>query len=375
MRSTMSTPEPHQPQRVARPAPADERGWLGLVLELLPVPALILDSGTGKVLQGNRLAANADITRPASEISRVLSDAAGEGGVEVTRGAPGQETRFLAYSRKLPPADGEAPLAILTFLPRPREASADERVREVIETRDEFFSVATHELKDPLFAVQLSLQLLQHAAEKQGPVPPYVAHHLDVAGRQTARLSRLIDNLLDVSRIQSGSLRLDPETLDLADLIREAVGRFRESARPTGTELSVEAPGPVIGYFDRLKLDQVLSNLLTNALKYGAGRPVVVRVWESGDAAVIEVEDGGPGVPPADRERVFARFERASDGHKKESLGLGLYIVRSIAEAHGGTAVVRGEPGRGATFVVTLPRTRVHHKAEAADGRNSEVPT
>ncbi len=370
----MSTPEPHQSQRVARPESGDERGWLGLVIDLLPVPAVLLDPAAGKILLRNRPASD-EVIGGAAEVSRLAADAAGGSGAVVIRSGPGGEIRFRAYSRRLPPADGEVPLALLTFYPHPEESTADQRVREVIETRDEFFSVATHELKDPLFSIQLSLQLLQHAAEKQGLLPPHVAHHLDVAGRQTARLSRLIDNLLDVSRIRSGRLQLDPETLDLAELAREATGRFRETARAAGCDLSVEAGGQVIGYFDRLKLDQVLSNLLTNALKYGAGRPVAVSVREAGDDAVIEVEDHGPGVAKADRERVFARFERASDGHKKESLGLGLYIVRSIAEAHGGTATVRGEPGRGATFVVTLPRTRVHHKTEAADGRNPGGPT
>ncbi|VTR92779.1 histidine kinase : Histidine kinase OS=Hyalangium minutum GN=DB31_7586 PE=4 SV=1: HisKA: HATPase_c [Gemmata massiliana] len=369
----MSTSEPHQSQRIARPKPGDERSWLGLVLDFLPIPAVVLDLGTGSALLGNRPAVDNGVIGAADEMFGLAAEAAGGDGAIVTRNGPGGEARFRVFSRVLPPADGEAPLALLTFLPHPEDPLVDQRVREVIETRDEFFSVATHELKDPLFSVQLSLQLLQHAAEKQGPVPVYVAHHLDVAGRQTARLARLIDNMLDVSRIRSGRLQLDPETLDLAELARDAAGRFRESARAAGCDLDVEATGQVIGYFDRLKLDQVLSNLLTNALKYGAGRPVVLRVREVGDAAVIEVEDGGPGVAAADRERIFARFERASGGHKKESLGLGLYIVRSIAEAHGGTATVRGVPGQGATFVVTLPRNRVHHKAEAADGRNSGV--
>lgn len=348
---------------------------MGLVLELLPVPAIVLDSGTGVALVSNRPAADANLGGSANEMRQLIADAGSGGGVRVTGRGAGQELHFLAYSRKLPPADGEAPLVLLTFVPREPDASADERVREVIEMRDEFFSVATHELKDPLFSVHLSLQLLQHAAEKQGPLPPHVSHHLDVAGRQTARLSRLIDNLLDVSRIRSGRLQLDPEAIDLAELVREAAARFEETARSANSDLRVEADGQVIGYFDRLKLDQVLSNLLTNALKYGAGRPVVVRVRESGDAATLEVQDRGPGVAPADRERIFARFERATGDHKRDSLGLGLYIVRSIAEAHGGTATVRGEPGEGATFVVTLPRNRVHYKAGAASGRNQGVTT
>lgn len=107
--------------------------------------------------------------------------------------------------------------------------------------------------------------------------------------------------------------------------------------------------------------------MLTNALKYGAGRPITVRARAAEGFAVLEVEDQGPGIDPADHGRIFARFERAAGAHKKESLGLGLFIVRAIAEAHGGTVAVRSEVGRGATFTVTLPRNRVHHK-EGAGG-------
>lgn len=381
----MSSPEAHPPQRVAPPQPDDERGWFGLVLDLLPLPAVLVDTGSGQIVVRNAVAAGVPpgppfrVTIGAEEAAaggvllRLVSAAAGPDGVAVAWATADGEARYRAFSRVVPPADGNAPLALLVLIDVTAREATERELREALQVRDDFFSVATHELKDPLFSVQLSLQLLRHAAERAGPVPAHVTHHLDVAGRQTDRLARIIENLLDVSRIRSGQLQLDADAIDLAELVREAANRFQQPARSVGSTLTAEADHQVIGYFDRMKLDQVLSNLLTNALKYGAGKPVVVRAREAGEFAVLEVADGGPGIPAADQGRIFARFERASADHKKQSLGLGLYIVRSIAEAHGGTVGVRSEPGRGATFVVTLPRNRLHHKEGPAAGRDPGV--
>lgn len=370
----MTPQERPTPPRVAHPGPSATQSWLRLVLDLLPNPALVVDTDTGQVLVRNQAAAavptgpDAAVSlatgeeEPADRIAaRLVTEAAGPDGAVLSWQTQTGKSRFQAFARAFPPTDGLASLVLLTFLDLTAQEAAERDLREAGEARDRFFSVATHELKDPLFSMQLSLQLLRHAAEKQGAVPPYVAHHLDVCGRQAGRLFRLIDNLLDVSRIRTGRLRLDPEPLDLRELAREAVSRFLEAAQAAGSVLEVDAAGEVIGNFDRMQLDQVLSNLITNALKYGAGRPVVVRVRQDGERAVLEVQDQGPGVAAVDHERIFEQFERAAAGHRKQSLGLGLYIVRSIVEAHGGTATVQSEPGQGATFVVTLPRNRLHH--------------
>jgi signal transduction histidine kinase len=154
-------------------------------------------------------------------------------------------------------------------------------------------------------------------------------------------------------------LQLDVERLDLSELAREVVARFRDRSDARGSTITALAPEPVEGVFDRMKLEQVIVNLLANAAKYGAGRPVEVRVRADGNIAELEVEDRGAGIAPEDQARIFGRFERASAGHKKESLGLGLYIVRSLVEAHAGTITVTSEPGQGATFTVRLPRNRL----------------
>ncbi|MFO0961028.1 MAG: HAMP domain-containing sensor histidine kinase [Isosphaeraceae bacterium] len=358
--------------RVAPPYPPDERGWLALVIDHQPIPVMVVELGTGDPILRNRAAGLLPLESdcrdasgpipPGELLRRLAAEAQGEPGLAISWPATGEE--FRVHARPLPTADGRAPFVLLTFLEVPGQVEDADALREALELRDEFFSVATHELKDPLFAMQLSLQLLRHAAAKQGPLPPYLAHHLDVSGRQAERLSRLIENLLDVSRIRERRIDLDPETFDLGDLAREVLGRLRETARAAGCALEMPADGPVVGVFDRLKLDQVLTNLLTNAIKYGQGRPVTVRALRDGEDAILEVADQGKGIDPADQGRIFARFERASESHRKESLGLGLYIVRTLVEAHGGTISVRSQPGQGATFTARIPRSR-HRREEA----------
>ena len=281
-------------------------------------------------------------------------NAAGDG-VELTWHAPGHRRSFRVASRALPRKEGMSALSMLAFLDLTGQKLAEGELRDAVEARDEFFSVATHELKDPLFALQLSIQLLRHEAEHAGPVPDHVLRHLEVSERQVNRLGRLIDNMLDFARITSGRFDLDLETLNLCDLTHQVVARFQGQASSNGTALRAEPCHPIVGRFDRMKLEQILGNLLSNAIKYGAGQPVVARVRVELGWAIIEVEDAGAGIPPEDQERIFERFERASTGHKRASLGLGLYIVRSLAEAHGGSVRLRSQAGLGSTFAVMIP--------------------
>jgi signal transduction histidine kinase len=304
-------------------------------------------------------------------IRYLLSQARGPQGMEVSRHAPEQAVYYRVFSRCLKTGHRPTSLTVLTFVDITPQKKAEAELREALQTRDEFFSIATHELKDPLFSLQLSIQLLRHAAEKQGEIPSHVLHHLEVSQRQAERLDRLIDNLLDVSRIGNGRVRLDLEALDLCELTRNVAGRLQEGARATESRITVENGKPVIGYFDRLKLEQIVSNLLTNALKYGAGRPITVRIQSAGGSAILQVEDHGVGIAAKDQERIFQRFERASQGHKRASLGLGLYIVRSLVGARGGTVQVQSALGKGATFTVTLPRRRLQ-LPESAKGRRQE---
>jgi PAS domain S-box-containing protein len=237
------------------------------------------------------------------------------------------------------------------------------RIQEALLERDEFISVAAHELRTPLTALQLKLQGL----ESSGGLPPPKGERLGAAVRQTERLARLIDRLLDVSRIAQGRVEMTPEIFDLAVLVRQVAEDFREPATQARAVLELQLPEKVEGSWDRLRIEQVLVNLLSNAVKYGTGKPITVKLEEVGDVVRLCVADRGIGIAPDDVDRIFGRFQRAAPIRNYGGMGLGLYIARHIVEAHRGTISVDSKPGEGSTFVVELPRL----SAPAAAGRGN----
>jgi PAS domain S-box-containing protein len=231
--------------------------------------------------------------------------------------------------------------------------------QEAVRLRDEFLSVASHELKTPLTPLSLKLQVLAREAAMQ-PDSPFVRKvrtHVEAGRGQVAKLGALIGDLLDVSRISAGRMRLSPEPVDFAALVREVVQRHEPQAAREGTSLQVEAPPALVGTWDALRLEQVVVNLVDNALKYGAGRPVHVRLAEEAGQAVLTVRDQGIGIAPEAQRRIFERFARAVSERHYGGLGLGLYITRTLVEAMGGSIEVQSEVGKGATFTVVLPRS------------------
>lgn len=231
--------------------------------------------------------------------------------------------------------------------------------KRAIHLRDEFLSIAGHELKTPLAALQLHIAGLVRLLRRGEIEPARVLERLEKAGNQGLRLERLIEQLLDVSRIQSGRLQLEAESLDLGALVAEVAERFVEAAASAGCALRLRLDEGVTGRWDRLRLDQVVTNLLTNAIKYGRGQPVEVVVAAGSDsAAVVEIRDHGIGIDEAHQERIFRRFERGVSDKSYGGFGLGLWISKEIVDAHGGTIRVTSRPGEGATFRVELPRNR-----------------
>jgi signal transduction histidine kinase len=239
------------------------------------------------------------------------------------------------------------------------EALADDNARlwrdarDAVEARDEFISVASHELRTPLSTLQLAIADLARVVGASADAP--TERRLRSATRAVERLTRLTRTLLDVSRLKSGQLKLAREPLDLRRVALETIDLLRAAAGAAGCELRVDAPEPVVGSWDRTAMEQVVGNLLDNALKYASGKPVAVRVTTDDGAAILTVRDEGRGVAPDDVARIFDRFERGTSPQRSGGLGLGLYITRHLVEMHGGRIELESVLGGGSTFTVRLP--------------------
>ncbi|NMO18574.1 response regulator [Pyxidicoccus fallax] len=234
-----------------------------------------------------------------------------------------------------------------------RHEVAESHLREAVRARDDFLSVASHELKTPLTAFRLQLELIERNLSPEART--HVGDRILSAGKQVSRLTALVENLLDVSQLASGRLNLSLDEVDLGALVADAVSRLRDEIEGVGSSLTLHLEVPLTGRFDRLRMDQVVTNLLQNAVKYGAGTPIEVRVERVAGAARLSVKDGGIGIAEVDHARIFGRFERAVSARQYGGFGLGLWIARQVVEAHGGTVSVKSKQGRGATFIVEVP--------------------
>jgi signal transduction histidine kinase len=237
------------------------------------------------------------------------------------------------------------------------EAERDRLARalaEVSRDRQDFLAAAAHDLRTPLAALMLHVQaLIAHPERAAGE---RLATRLKAMDRQIRHMTELVNRLLELAQIEGGELRLAPERVDLVELARDVAQRFEPELAWARCPFTLHAGAPLVGSWDRLHLEQVLGNLIANAIKYGAGAPVEVRVSEHGPRARIEVRDHGIGIAPEEQETIFERFRRAPESRPYKGLGLGLWIVKQIVEASGGTIAVESRPGAGATFVVDLPR-------------------
>jgi signal transduction histidine kinase len=230
--------------------------------------------------------------------------------------------------------------------------------REALRLRDLFNSIASHELKTPLTALLLSLQLLSRRIEKETPGNEPLRAQAARCESAATRMGELIHALLDVAQIHRGQLTLNVRDVDVVDQVRKVVSGFACSKDGGGCPIAVRADGAVTARLDSLRFDQVVTNLLSNAVKYGAGKPIEVRVAQDRTANVahLEVIDCGRGIEPAMRDKIFEPFQRATSTEPIPGLGLGLYVVKLIVESHGGRIAVDSEIGRGSRFIVDLPR-------------------
>jgi len=258
-------------------------------------------------------------------------------------------------AREFPPEDREFLLALAHECAQALErARLFQKSRDAISLRDDFLSVAGHELRSPAHAVALIAESMLRRARADEPSATLVVG-LEKLIEAVQRLTRLTGDLLDVTHIAEGRLTLQRERFDLSELVLDVTRRFEEVARRAGCEIETRL-APTQGSWDRNRLDQVVTNLVGNACKFGAGKPVEVAVEPDGDRARVAVRDHGIGISPEDQVRLFRRFERFETRRKFGGMGLGLWITRRIVEAHGGTIAVESAPGQGSTFSIEFPR-------------------
>lgn len=364
-----------QAERVARLEA--EQAWLGAVLDRMPIPLVLIEPETGYVTLANRGAdAMAGGTYPrdiprAQYAARYRITDEHDHDIPVDqwpaiRAARGEKVeaamvvwhtsagRFplLASAQSLPAMSGHPAAIVLAF------QDVTELVR-AIRARDEFLSIASHELKTPLTSLKMQVQLRERAlaaGNTSAFAPAALARMVTSDVRQVDRLTRLVDDILDVSRISSGRFSLKiGEPLDFATPVRDVLERSATALAAAGCRIVLDAPTPVIGRWDRGRVEQAVLNLLTNAMKYGRGRPIECTVRSVQDRVVFTMRDQGIGIAPSDQTRIFEIFERAVSANEVSGLGLGLYIARRIVEAHHGSISVASELGKGAIFTLDLP--------------------
>jgi PAS domain S-box-containing protein len=232
---------------------------------------------------------------------------------------------------------------------REREAML-QQLNEALAGRDEFIAIAAHELRNPLNVLTLLWQLLDRTQARPSTSQGSL---IEKSRAQLARLSSLVDRLLDVTRIRSGTFDLYLENFELGSLIRQVINRFEiESSE---NHISMQLEPHIEGTWDRLRIDQVVTNLVSNAIKFGREKPILLTASVNDGHAIITVLDEGIGISSEDFDRIFKRFERADARSHNEGLGMGLWITRQIVQAHGGAVIVQSELGKGSTFTVRLP--------------------
>ncbi|HEX8907667.1 MAG TPA: ATP-binding protein [Anaeromyxobacteraceae bacterium] len=242
---------------------------------------------------------------------------------------------------------------------RAREAAARQRQLEAaLESRDRFLDIASHELKTPLTSLELQVASLRRLA-RSSPATALSDERVQskhaVILRQVDRLKVLIRGLIDVGRITTGDLELSRERVDLGGLVRGVLARMQEAIATSGSEVALAVAAPAVGLWDRAHLELAVGHVLSNAVKFGEGKPIQIEVGAADGRAALIVRDHGIGISAEDQERIFGRFERAVSERHYGGFGIGLWVARQAVEAQGGHLRVHSRPGGGAAFELDLP--------------------
>jgi len=235
---------------------------------------------------------------------------------------------------------------------------AQSELQHSLRMRDEFMSMVAHELRTPLNTLLLDAQVRNIHLDRgnlDAFSPDNLRKIVDRDGRQLQSMTRLIDDMLDVTRMRNGKLSIRPVQTDLSSMVERIVSDLSHQAEAAGSTIQLHPHPPIAGVWDAFRVEQIIVNLLTNALRYGAGNPVEVRISQNDNEVKVEVADHGIGISEDDQARIFAPFERALDNKVSAGLGLGLYISKQLAEAHQGSLTVSSQLKHGSVFTLILP--------------------
>jgi signal transduction histidine kinase/HAMP domain-containing protein len=233
-----------------------------------------------------------------------------------------------------------------------------EMAQGAVRDREDFLSIVSHELNTPLTSLKLQIQMARQKvdrAERLDWPRDAIARALSISENQITRLSRLVEDLLDVARIKAGRLTFAFDRLNLSDTVQGVVGRFADQLNETGNLVTTQIEEDIVGLFDQTRIEQLVDNLLTNAMKHASGKPVKVSLGSANQIATLVVEDQGPGIAEDKQPTIFERFERGGSERSVDGLGLGLFIAKEIAGGQGGSIRVQSRLGEGARFIVELP--------------------
>lgn len=236
--------------------------------------------------------------------------------------------------------------------------AAHVELERALKMRDDFISLVAHELRTPLNTLHIETQMRALKLQR-GDLSLFSGEQLSCMverdNRQIQNMIRLINDMVEVSRVNTGSLSIKKSNVNITQLIARVVNDFVSQAHAIGSSLSFEPGVDIYCICDELRIEQIISNLITNGLRYGDAKPIAVSVSVMGGSVEIHVQDQGRGIPPASQQRIFEKFERLGNNEVREGLGMGLYIARQLAQAHGGNLSVSNTPGEGARFTLQLP--------------------
>lgn len=230
---------------------------------------------------------------------------------------------------------------------------ANQELREAVRARDEFLAIAAHELRSPMHALMLQIEGAMIVARRSGT--PELMQRLERVRLVLERYVKRATLLLDISRVNAHSMDLHFEELDIAEIVREAVDTYAVEAAFHHTDMQLTAPEPLRGRWDRLSIEQIAGNLISNAIKYGDGKPVHISLAREGARVRLEVKDQGIGISAEDQARIFGRFEQVVTARSRTGFGVGLWLARALIEAHRGSISVQSATGKGTAFTVWLP--------------------